>query len=177
MIRSYRGITPRLADGAWVDPQASVIGDVTLGADTSVWPMAVLRGDVNRIVVGARTNVQDGSILHVTHDGPHTPGGVPLLIGDDVTIGHGVILHACTIGNRVLIGMGAKLLDKVVVENEVFVAAGSLVSPGKRLESGWLYRGVPAVAARRLTADETANLRYSAEHYVRVKNHHVASLA
>jgi carbonic anhydrase/acetyltransferase-like protein (isoleucine patch superfamily) len=177
VIRSYRGITPRLADGAWVDPQASVIGDVTLGADTSVWPMAVLRGDVNRIVVGARTNVQDGSILHVTHDGPHTPGGVPLLIGDDVTIGHGVILHACTIGNRVLIGMGAKLLDKVVVEDEVFVAAGSLVSPGKRLESGWLYRGVPAVAARRLTADEIANLRYSAEHYVRVKNHHVASLA
>jgi carbonic anhydrase/acetyltransferase-like protein (isoleucine patch superfamily) len=177
VIRSYRGVTPRLAMGAWVDPQASVIGDVTLGSDASVWPMAVLRGDVNRIVVGARTNVQDGSILHVTHDGPYTPGGVPLLIGDDVTIGHGVILHACTIGHRVLIGMGAKLLDKVVVEDEVFVAAGSLVSPGKRLESGWLYRGVPAVAARRLNADEIANLRYSAEHYVRVKNHHVASLA
>ncbi len=86
MIRGYRGITPRLAEGAWVDPQASVIGDVTLCADASVWPMAVLRGDVNRIVVGARSNVQDGSILHVTHDGPYTPGGVPLLIGDDVTI-------------------------------------------------------------------------------------------
>lgn len=177
MIRGYRGVLPRLAEGAWVDPQASVIGDVTLGADASVWPMAVVRGDVNRIVIGARSNVQDGAILHVTHDGPYAPGGVPLLIGDDVTIGHGVILHACTIGDRVLIGMGAKLLDQVVVEDEVFVAAGSLVPPGKRLESGWLYRGSPAVAARPLTAEERANLRYSAEHYVRVKNHHVASLA
>ena len=177
MIRGYRGIQPRLAEGAWVDPQASVIGDVTLGPDASVWPMAVVRGDVNRIVIGARSNVQDGSILHVTHDGPYTPGGVPLLIGDDVTIGHGVILHACTIGDRVLIGMGAKLLDQVVVEDEVFVAAGSLVPPGKRLESGWLYRGSPVVAARPLTVEERANLRYSAEHYVRVKNHHVASLA
>lgn len=177
MIRSYRGITPRLAEGAWVDPQASVIGDVTLGSNASVWPMAVVRGDVNSIVIGNRTNVQDGSILHVTHDGPYTPGGVPLLIGDDVTIGHGVILHACTIGHRVLIGMGARLLDNVVVQDEVFIAAGSLVTPGKVLESGWLYRGMPAVQARRLTDDEITNLRYSAEHYVRVKNHHVASLA
>lgn len=173
MIRPYRGTLPRLGAGVYVDEAARVIGDVELGDDCSVWPFAVLRGDVNRIRIGARTNIQDGSILHVTHDGPYTPGGVPLLIGDDVTIGHGVILHACTIGHRCLIGMGARVLDKAVIEDEVFVAAGSIVAPGKRLESGFLYRGSPAVRARPLTADERANLHYSAEHYVRVKNHYL----
>jgi len=173
VIRGYRGIQPRLAEGAWVDPQASVIGDVTLGPDASVWPMAVVRGDVNRIVIGARSNVQDGAILHVTHDGPYTPGGVPLLIGDDVTIGHGVILHACTIGDRVLIGMGAIVLDKARIDDDVIVAAGSLVSPGKHLRSGWLYRGSPAVAIRELTDDERANFTYSTAHYVRLKNRHL----
>jgi carbonic anhydrase/acetyltransferase-like protein (isoleucine patch superfamily) len=173
VIRPYRGTLPRLGARAYVDEASRVIGDVELGDDCSVWPFAVIRGDVNRIRIGARSNVQDGSILHVTHDGPYTPGGVPLLIGEDVTVGHGVILHACTIGNRCLIGMGARVLDKVVIEDEVFVAAGAIVTPGKRLESGYLYRGSPAVQARPLTADERANLKYSAEHYVRVKNHYL----
>lgn len=173
MIRSYRGLLPRLHERVYIDEAARVIGDVELGEDCSVWPFAVLRGDVNRIRIGARSNIQDGSILHVTHDGPYTPGGVPLLIGEEVTIGHGVILHACTIGDRCLIGMGARILDKAVLEDEVFVAAGSIVAPGKRLESGYLYRGSPAVQARPLTESERANLKYSAEHYVRVKNHYL----
>ena len=170
MIRPYRGRLPRLGREVYIDEAARVIGDVELGDDASVWPFAVLRGDVNVIRVGARSNVQDGSVLHVTHDGPYSPGGMPLTIGDDVTIGHGVILHACTIGHRCLIGMGARVLDKVVIEDDVFVAAGAIVTPGKRLESGYLYRGSPAVQARVLTEAERANLKYSAEHYVRVKN-------
>ncbi|MCK9194273.1 MAG: gamma carbonic anhydrase family protein [Nevskia sp.] len=170
MIRPYRQQLPRLAAGAYVDETACVIGDVELGEDASVWPMAVLRGDVNAIRIGARTNVQDGSVLHVTHDGPYSPGGAALMVGDDVTIGHGVILHACTIGNRCLVGMGALVLDKVVIEDEVFIAAGSVVPPGKRLVSGFLYRGSPAQQARPLTDTERAQLKYSAEHYVRVKN-------
>ena len=130
MIRPYQKILPTLGNNVFVDEQSCVIGDVHLGDDVSVWPFAVIRGDVNRIRIGARTNVQDNSVLHVTHDGPYSPGGVPLLIGEDATIGHGVILHACTIGNRVLVGMGARILDKVVVQDDVFIAAGSLVTPG-----------------------------------------------
>lgn len=173
MIRAYRGVLPRFGQRVYIDEQACVIGDVALGDDASVWPMAVIRGDVNQIRIGARSNVQDGAVLHVSHDGPLLEGGAPLVIGDDVTIGHQVILHGCTIGNRCLIGMGAKILDRVVVEDEVFIAAGALVAPGKRLESGWLYRGSPAVAARRLTEQELSNLSYSAAHYVRVKNNYL----
>jgi len=173
MMRPFRGILPSLGRRVYVDEAARVIGDVVLGDDVSVWPFAVLRGDVNFIRIGARTNVQDGSVLHVTHDGPYSLGGMPLVIGDDVTVGHGVILHACTIGNRCLIGMGTRVLDKAVIEDDVFIAAGSLVSPGKRLESGFLYRGSPAVQARPLTEAELANLKYSAEHYVRVKNEYL----
>lgn len=174
MIRDFEGKAPQIAAGVFIDDSALVLGDVTIGEDASVWPMAVVRGDVNRIVIGARTNVQDNSVLHVTHDGPYTPGGVPLLIGDDVTVGHNVILHACTIGNRCLIGMGAIVMDKAVLEDEVFIAAGALVAPGKKLRGGYLYRGNPATEARPLTQDELDNLRYSAQHYVRLKNRHLA---
>lgn len=174
MIRSFEGHQPQIATSAFIDDSALVLGEVTIGEDSSVWPMAVVRGDVNRISIGARTNVQDNSVLHVTHDGPYTPGGVPLLIGDDVTVGHNVILHACTIGNRCLIGMGAIVMDKVVLEDEVFIAAGALVSPGKHLRGGYLYRGNPATEARALTQAELDNLRYSAQHYVRLKNRHSA---
>ncbi|NKF22871.1 gamma carbonic anhydrase family protein [Solimonas marina] len=170
MIRRYAGTAPRLGARVYVDEQSAVIGDVTLGDDVSVWPFAALRGDVNRIVVGARSNVQDNAVLHVTHDGPYSPGGVPLLIGDDVTVGHGAILHACTIGDRCLIGMGAIVMDRVVVEDEVLIAAGSMVPPGKRLQRGWLYRGSPAQPARELTVSELEHFRYSAAHYVRLKD-------
>ena len=168
MIRPYRGIRPRLGERVYIDPSAQLIGDVELGDDASLWPMAVVRGDVNRIRIGARSNVQDGSVLH-------TDPGIKLTPGDDVTIGHGVILHACRIGNRCLIGMGARVLDNAVVEDDVFIAAGSLVSPGKRLVSGFLYRGSPAQQARPLSEQEIAQLKYSAEHYVRVKNHYLES--
>lgn len=172
MIRTFEGITPTLGEGAWVDDSAQVIGDVVIGADSSVWPLATIRGDVNAIRIGARSNVQDNSVLHVTHDGPFSPGGLPLVIGDDVTVGHGVILHACTIGNRVLIGMGSLVMDDAVIEDDVLLAAGSLVPPGRRLLAGHLYRGRPAEPARKLTTAECEQLAYSAAHYVRVKNRH-----
>ena len=175
MIRPFQGILPKLAPGVYVDESAQVIGDVTLGEDASVWPLTVVRGDVNKITIGARTNVQDNCCLHVTHDGPYMPGGVELIIGEEVTVGHAVMLHACTIGDRCLIGMGSILLDRVVLEDECFIAAGSIVSPGKRLKGGWLYRGTPAVPVRELTEAERDNLRYSAAHYVRLKNKYLAS--
>ena len=170
MIRDFEGNSPKIAASAYVDELALVAGEVEMGEDSSIWPMSVARGDVNRIVIGARTNIQDNTVLHVTHDGPWSKGGVPLIIGDDVTVGHRVILHACTIGNLCLVGMGAVVMDKVIVEDEVFVAAGSLVSPGKVLKSGFLYRGSPAEQARPLTDSERDQLRYSAQHYVRLKN-------
>ncbi len=169
-LRSFLGEMPRLGERTWVDPGATVIGRVRLGDDVSVWPGVVLRGDVHRIEIGARTNIQDNTVCHVTHDGPQVPGGVPLLVGEDVTVGHAAVLHACTIGDRCLVGMGALVLDGAVVEADVMIGAGSLVAPGKRLESGWLYRGRPARPARELTGEELAMLRYSAEHYVRLKD-------
>lgn len=172
-LRAFLDRCPELGDRVYIDPAATVIGQVRLGDDVSVWPNVVLRGDVHRIEVGARSNIQDGTIGHVTHDGPFTPGGFPLLIGEDVTVGHGAILHACRIGDRCLIGMGALVLDGAVIEDDVMLGAGSLVSPGKRLEQGWLYRGRPAVAARRLSEEELRMLRYSAAHYVRLKDEYL----
>ncbi len=169
-IRTWQSHSPKLGQRVYIDPAASVIGQVSLGDDVSVWPGTVLRGDVNTIRIGARTNIQDGTIGHVTHDGPYSPGGLPLILGEDITVGHGAILHACTIGNRCLVGMGALILDAAVLDDDVMLAAGSLVSPGKRLESGWLYRGRPAVPVRRLSERELEMLRYSAAHYVRLKD-------
>lgn len=169
-IRSYDGVAPRLGARVYVDRQACVIGRVTLGDDSSVWPMAVIRGDVNWIRIGARTSVQDGSTLHVTHDGPYSPGGLPLTIGDDVTIGHRAVLHACTVGNRCLIGMGAVVLDGAIVEEEVIIGAGTLVPPRKRLASRTLWLGNPARAVRALTGDEILQFAYLGKHYVAVKD-------
>ena len=171
--RPFDSITPRLGQRVWIDPQATVIGRVSLGDDVSVWPQTVLRGDVNKIEVGARTNIQDGTIGHVTHDGPYSPGGFPLVLGADITIGHGAILHACTVGDRCLVGMGSLILDGAVLEADVMLAAGSLVSPGKRLASGWLYRGRPAEKARQLSDQELEMLVYSAHHYVSLKNQYL----
>ncbi len=161
---------PTLDKSAYVDPQACVIGKVTIGEDSSVWPMSVIRGDVESISIGHSTNVQDGSVLHVTHDGPYSDGSRGLVIGDQVTIGHKVLLHACTVGNRCLIGMGSIVMDNVVIQDEVLLAAGSLVPPNKVLESRSLYKGNPAKKIRNLTQDELEMLEYSAMHYVRVKN-------
>ena len=172
MIRAFETFTPVLADGVWVDEMALVVGDVELGADTSVWPMSVVRGDVHSIRIGARTNVQDGSVLHVTHDSEYAVEGRPLIVGDDVTVGHKVILHACTVGDRCLVGMGSTVLDGAVLEDEVMVGAGSLVPPNKILESGYLWLGSPVRRVRPLTEKEREYLRYSAQHYVRLKNRH-----
>ncbi|MEN1727156.1 MAG: gamma carbonic anhydrase family protein [Pseudomonadota bacterium] len=172
-MRTFDQKQPETGSGVWIDPDATVIGEVRLGDDVSIWPGTVLRGDVNFIEVGARTNIQDGTICHITHDGPYSPGGLPLILGEDITVGHGAILHACTIGDRCLIGMGALVLDGAVIGADVMLAAGSLVSPGKRLESGWLYRGRPAEQARRLSDKELEMLRYSAAHYVRLKNRYL----
>jgi carbonic anhydrase/acetyltransferase-like protein (isoleucine patch superfamily) len=158
---------PVIPASAYVDPAAIVIGNVTLGEQVSLWPGVVVRGDIHRIVIGARTNIQDGSLLHVTSENPHTrPGGFELVIGADVTVGHRVILHGCTIGDRVLVGMGAILLDGVVVEDDTLIGAGSLVPPGKRLESGYLWLGSPVQRARPLTEREREALRHSAAHYL-----------
>jgi carbonic anhydrase/acetyltransferase-like protein (isoleucine patch superfamily) len=171
-IRSFQNIQPRIGISAYIDESALVIGDVSIGEDSSLWPMSVARGDVHKIVIGARTNVQDGSVLHVTSDNEFTPGGFPLNIGDDVTIGHGVILHACTIEDLVLVGMGSTVLDGVVVHSRVMIGAGSLVSPGKELESGYLYLGSPAKRIRPLKDRELAYLEFSSRHYVELKNKH-----
>ena len=167
--RPYRGINPKLAPGVYIDPAAVVIGDVELGADVSIWPMAVVRGDVNYIRIGARSNVQDGSVLHVTRPYPGSEAGWPLLIGEDVVIAHNVTVHGCTIGHRVLVGIGAVVLDGAVVEDDVMIGAGSVVTPGKRLASGGLYLGNPARRARELTAAEIARIPVIAGFYVDLK--------
>lgn len=171
-IRSYQGKHPAIAASAYVDDSAVVIGDVTIGEDSSLWPQVVARGDVNIITIGSRTNIQDGSVLHVTHDGKYTPGGYALTVGDNVTVGHRVILHACTIGDLCLIGMASTIMDGAVLEPKVMLGAGSLVPGGKQLEGGYLYVGTPAKQVRPLTEEELALLEYSANHYVHVKNTH-----
>lgn len=173
-VRPYENFQPCIGKRVMIDPTGVVIGDVVLGDDASVWPTAVIRGDVNKITIGARTNIQDGSILHVTHRQAAHPEGYPLTIGSDVTIGHKVLLHGCAIGNQVLVGMGTIILDGAVVENEVVVGAGSLVTQGKRLNRGYLYYGNPIRQIRRLTPPEIENLLYSAQNYVKWKNLYLA---
>ncbi|MCT8952824.1 gamma carbonic anhydrase family protein [Pseudomonas lundensis] len=173
-IRPFQQHTPALGQRAFVDRSAVVIGDVEIGADSSVWPLTVIRGDMHRIRIGARTSVQDGCVLHITHAGPFNPDGFPLLIGDDVTIAHKVMLHGCTVGSRVLIGMGSIVMDGAVIEDDVIVGAGSLVPPGKRLDSGFLYVGSPVRPVRALTDKEKAFFTYSAGNYVKLKDQHLA---
>lgn len=165
-IRSHRGNHPLIAKNVYLDPASVVIGDVEIGEYSSVWPMTVVRGDIHRILIGKRTSVQDGSILHVTHAGPYNPDGFPLLIGDDVTIGHKVMLHGCTLGDRILVGMASIILDGVVVEDDVVIGAGTLVPPGKVLKSGFLYLGSPARQARPLTDKELSYFHYTSRKYV-----------
>ena len=166
---------PRFGERVLVSAQAHVSGSVVLGDDVSVWPMAVIRGDVNRIEVGARCNIQDGAILHVTHEGPYSPQGGPLILAEDITVGHGVILHACTIGHRCLIGMGAIVMDGVILEDDVMIAAGAVVTPGTVVTSRTLWKGNPARLARPLTEQQVTMLEYNAAHYVRLKDLYLAA--
>lgn len=172
-VSAYLDVMPTLGERVYIAPSAAVIGKVTIGDDSSVWPMAVARGDVHSIHIGSRTSIQDGSVLHVTHDGPYRPGGRALIIGDDVTVGHRAVLHACTIGNKCLVGMGALVLDDVVTEDLVMIGAGAIVTPGKKLESGGLYVGSPARRVRDLKQSEIEFLSYSAAHYVKVKDNYL----
>lgn len=173
-VRTLSGKSPQLGKAVFVDPSAVVIGDVELGDDCSVWPLTVIRGDMQRIRIGARTSVQDGSVLHITHAGPFNPEGYPLRVGDDVTIGHKVLLHGCSIGNRVLVGMGSIVMDGAVVEDEVIIGAGSLVPAQRTLESGYLYMGSPARQVRPLTDKERSFFTYTAANYVRLKDEHLS---
>ena len=175
-LRSFKGVRPTLGDRVLIDPSAVVLGDVHLGDDVSVWPGAIIRGDMHRIRVGSRTSVQDGCVLHITHASDYNPGGWPLIIGSEVTIGHNATLHGCTLGNRILVGMGAVVMDGAVVEDDVVIAAGALVPPGKTLESGYLYAGAPAKQRRPLTESEMAYFSYSASNYVKLKDEHISEL-
>ncbi len=167
-IRNYKEYKPQIAESAYIDEAATVIGKVKIGSHSSVWPNVVIRGDVNNITIGENTNIQDGSILHCTHDGPYTPGGQPLIIGNNNTIGHMGMLHGAIIDDNCLIGMNAVLLDGCHIESSTMIAAGSLVPQGKHLESGYLWLGQPVRKVRKLNQDELNNLKYSAEHYVKL---------
>lgn len=169
-IKSFKGKMPIIDDSVFIDPSAILYGDITLGKDSSIWPLVAARGDVNHIHIGERTNVQDGSVLHVSRASKGNPDGYPLIIGNDVTVGHKCMLHGCVIGDRVLIGMGAIVMDGVVVEDDVFIGAGSLVTPNKTLESGYLYVGNPASKKRQLSEQERAFLKASAENYATLKD-------
>lgn len=174
VLRAYQKTSPEVGQRVMIDPSSVVIGDVHLADDVSIWPLVAIRGDVNKITIGERTNIQDGSMLHVTHKSSYKPEGHPLIIGKDVIIGHGVMLHGCIIGDRVLVGMGSILLDGVVIGDDVIIGAGTLVSQNKRLESGYLYLGNPVRQIRPLTESERQGLTYSANNYVSWKNEYLA---
>ena len=171
-IRSFQGKNPQIADGAWIDGTAVVIGEVTIGARSSVWPLCVIRGDIHRIEIGEQTNIQDGTVLHVSHDSRFMPGGAPLIIQDRVTVGHQVVLHGCEIRDLCLVGIGSRVLDRAVLEPNTMLGAGSLVPPGKVLESGYLWVGTPVQRMRPLKDRELEYLEYVAGNYAKLANEH-----
>ena len=172
-IRTFENITPTIDSTAYIDETALVVGNVTVAADASFWPKVVARGDVNTITVGARTNIQDGTILHVSHDSEFAPGGFSLTIGADITVGHQAILHGCVVEDNCLIGMAATVMDGAIVRSGAIVGAGSLVPPGRELEGGYLWVGSPVRQVRELRDEEKGFLAYSAKHYVELKNRHM----
>ena len=171
-IRAFESHMPQIDETAFIDDSSVVTGNVVIGRDSSVWPCCSIRGDIHSIRVGERTNIQDGCVLHVTHDSEFAPGGFKLTIGNDITVGHNVVLHACTIEDLCLIGMGSVVLDGSIVRSGAMVGAGSLVPPNKVLESGYMWLGSPVKKVRELSAKEKLFLEYSAQHYVNLKNRH-----
>ncbi|MCK4865388.1 MAG: gamma carbonic anhydrase family protein [Gammaproteobacteria bacterium] len=172
-IRNFEHKTPDIHATTFIDETALVLGNVKIGENSSIWPLTVIRGDVNRIVIGNNTNIQDNSVLHVTHDSPYNPGGFDLKIGDNVTVGHRVILHGCRVENSCLIGMAATIMDGAVIESHNLIGAGSLVTPNKHLESGYLWMGSPIRKVRKLNDEEIKSIEYSALNYVKLKNQHL----
>ncbi|MBI3898807.1 MAG: gamma carbonic anhydrase family protein [Gammaproteobacteria bacterium] len=172
-IQPFKNIRPAIAETAFVHESAAIIGDVVIGDDASIWPQCSVRGDVNYIRIGARTNIQDGAVIHVTSPHPYAPQGTPTVIGDDVTVGHQCILHACTVEDLCLIGMGSAILDGAILRKGVLLGAGSLVTEGKELEGGYLWVGRPARRMRELTEQEKAWFAKSAKHYVDLKNNYL----
>ena len=171
-IRNFGNKHPNINPTTFIDDTALILGNVQIGEHCSIWPMTVVRGDVNSIQIGNYTNIQDNSVLHVTHDGPYNPGGYKLIVGNNVTVGHRVILHGCHIGDSCLIGMGATIMDGVVIEPHNLIGAGSLITPNKHLESGYLWMGSPAKKIRKLTDEEIESIEYSAINYSKLKEQH-----
>ncbi|MBW9261226.1 MAG: gamma carbonic anhydrase family protein [Candidatus Thiodiazotropha sp. (ex. Lucinisca nassula)] len=171
-IRPFESHQPQIADDAWIDETAVVIGNVHIASQASIWPMSVVRGDVHKIEIGARSNIQDGSIMHVSHDSYYLPGGRSLVIGEGVTVGHRVLLHGCEIADDCFIGMGSTILDGAVLQRGVMLGAGSLVPQGRTLEGGYLWLGRPARRVRTLTEKEQEVIAYTAEHYVKLAQRH-----
>ncbi|MGO4892309.1 gamma carbonic anhydrase family protein [Flavobacterium sp. W21_SRS_FM6] len=172
-LRRYKKIYPSIDESCYIDSSAVLVGDVECKSDVSIWPLVAARGDVNYIKIGARSNIQDGTVLHVSRASEVNPLGFPLVIGEDVTVGHKCMLHGCTLGNRILVGMGAIIMDGVVVEDDVFIGAGSLVPPNKTLVSGYLYVGNPVKQVRLLKESESAFLKQSALNYVKLKDEYI----
>jgi len=176
-VRTFEDKTPRIDPSVYVDEKALVIGEVAIAKDASIWPMTVVRGDVNSITIGERTNVQDLSMIHVTHrGGAQFPDGFPVTIANDVTVGHHCVIHGCNIEEFCLIGIGSVILDGAQIGAYTMIGAGSLVPPGKVLEGGYLWMGQPVKQVRPLTEDEKKNLGYSAEHYVKNKNRYMIAV-
>ncbi|MDG2364051.1 MAG: gamma carbonic anhydrase family protein [Methylococcaceae bacterium] len=173
-LKSFKGLQPSVGAGVFIDVTARVIGDVILSDHVSIWPMAIVRGDVQQITIGEACNIQDGSVLHVSHDSPYAPGGFSLTLGMGVTVGHRAVLHACTIGDNCLIGIGAVVMDGAVLDNFVMLGAGALVPPGKHLEGGYLYHGSPVRKIRPLTVAEKDYLIYSYQHYKQLKDQYLS---
>jgi len=169
-IRIFDNKQPTLGKRVFVDESAVVIGEVTLADDVSIWPHASVRGDVHSISIGKSTNIQDGSVLHVSHDSEYTPGGFKLSIGEGVTVGHRAILHGCEIGHYCLVGMGAIVMDGATLADKVLLGAGSLVMQNMQLQGEYLWAGSPVRKIRPLTEPELEYLEYSAQHYVRLKD-------
>ncbi len=176
-VRSYQGLEPLIAADAYVDETAVVLGDVEVGTQASIWPMAVVRGDIHRIYIGAGSNIQDGTVLHVSHDSRFMPGGAPTIVHERVTVGHQAMLHGCEVHDHCLVGIGARVLDRAVLRPRVMLAAGAVVPPGKKLEGGWLYVGAPAKRSRALTDLELEYLDYAAMHYMELAMRHRATAA
>ncbi len=175
-LHAYKGIIPTLGNSVYIEDSAVLYGDITLADDVSIWPLVAARGDVNDITIGERSNIQDGTILHVSRPTASNQSGYPLIIGADVTVGHQCMLHGCVLGDRILVGMGSVVMDGVIVEDDVFIGAGSVVPPNKTLKSGFLYVGNPIKQIRPLKQTELDFLTQSAINYVELKNEYLAML-